>query len=489
MKCRRCGEELEIDSVFCDKCGTKVLVEPIENTSVHEFEEIEKSMLADNIINSELINNIKKEEPVNIDISDLAPDDLDDLMPKKKYTLLITLLVIIIIGIICALLYINLTKEEDKKKEEDIDYQQVINEYGKTIENVAADYLMENNDIESFDQIKDLVKYDKYKVSCNNIYINIDGSVYLADCSVNGKKVEEMYGMKKNILTKDEDKACNVTYDKKNNSLKFYFEGELLSIYECESEECSLYKNENFSYNSCLDKMTVIKDGDTYLLYDYKNAQATFDPFSEISSVKKDGKVVGFIAKDEKTEKYGYIDVRGNIKVKFEYDSLGIINNGKTYDYSYNVNNNVIVASKNKKYGVINLTKGDTVLDFKYDKVYLASKDKFVVKEEENYYYVGKDRMRIIDRGYKMIFAFDDLLVVNKDDKLYVVDFKGNNLVDDSISVSLVYNDNPSIGGVHGYNAYESDGNITIEVNKSEDDGYSTTKYVYVRKDKRIVKE
>ena len=57
MKCRRCGEELEDDSVFCDKCGTKVLVEPIENTSVHEFEEIEKSMLADNIINSEFIDN------------------------------------------------------------------------------------------------------------------------------------------------------------------------------------------------------------------------------------------------------------------------------------------------------------------------------------------------------------------------------------------------------------------------------------------------
>ena len=88
--------------------------------------------------------------------------------------------------------------------------------------------------------------------------------------------------------------------------------------------------------------------------------------------------------------------------------------------------------------------------------------------------------------GNKVITKYK---VVNKDDKLYVVDFKGNNLVDDSISVSLVYNDNPSIGGVHGYNAYESDGNITIEVNKSEDDGYSTTKYVYVRKDKRIVKE
>ena len=43
--------------------------------------------------------------------------------------------------------------------------------------------------------------------------------------------------------------------------------------------------------------------------------------------------------------------------------------NGKTYNNSYNVDNNVIVASKDKKYGVIKLTNGETVLDFKYDKV------------------------------------------------------------------------------------------------------------------------
>ena len=51
MKCKNCGQELASDSNFCDKCGAKVEID----------------------------------EAQPIDVSDLGPDNIDDLMPKTSY--------------------------------------------------------------------------------------------------------------------------------------------------------------------------------------------------------------------------------------------------------------------------------------------------------------------------------------------------------------------------------------------------------------------
>lgn len=86
MYCRNCGEKMAEDSNFCEKCGTKFEKTEDKDKSA----EIE---LKNNIDNkSELdkeVKNINENIKTDIDVSDLKPDDLDELMPKKNYALVI----------------------------------------------------------------------------------------------------------------------------------------------------------------------------------------------------------------------------------------------------------------------------------------------------------------------------------------------------------------------------------------------------------------
>lgn len=464
MYCKKCGEKLAEDSNFCEKCGTPISKEEVKTTVE------DKKSLLDEVV------------------ADLGPDDLDDLMPKKNYALVITIVVITVVIAIGVFIYFDLTTPESAKKGKNIDYQEIIDEYGGTIEQVASDYLLEHELINDFSEIKDLVKYDKHKVSCDNVYINIDGTVYLSECSVDGKKVNEVYGRKKSILTKDSEEVCYAEYSEEKKELEFYFDGEIVSVYECNYSGCDLYETENFKYNSCLDQIAVIQDGDSLYLYNYQAGQEVIEAMSEIAALQEDGKNIGFIIQDEETEKYGYVDTRGTIKLDIEYDALGLISDGKIYDRGINLDKDKIIAAKDGLYGVIKLSSGEEIIPFKYEQIYLGPNDYYVIKEDKYYYLIDSDGNKITDKEYKMIFAFEDILVVNEDNKLKIVDYKGESIIDDELDVLIDYKDKP-ISGIFGYNATKEDNKIIIEINEATEEGYTTSKYIYDIEDKLLSEE
>ena len=439
MRCNKFGHDLEDDSVFCENCGSKVNGASISG----------------------------------IDLTDLAPDSLDDLMPKKKHYFVICFVIFLVL-VVCIFVCFSLMHKTTKKEKTKIDYQTIIDEYGKAVEKSASDYLLEHELIDSFDDIASSVKYDKHKVNCDDIIINIDGTVYLADCSIDGNKVEETYGRRKKISTKDDE--CNIIHNNDENQLEFYVDSELVSIYECEHDKCDLEEQTN--YNSCGDKIAVIEDGDDKILYNYQAVQNLLDPFSEVVAVKDQDKVLGFIFKDAKTEKYGYTDTRGTIKLEAKYDHLGLIDNGKLYRRSFDLDKSKITASLDNKYGVIDLNTGKELMPFKYDNIYLGSNDSYVVKEGNIYYLVNSDQTRIFDKGYSMIFAFDKILVVNENQKLKIIDLQGNKLIDKELNTYIDYKDEP-VSGIFGYNVTKVDEGLLIEINKANDDGYDTESYIY----------
>lgn len=475
MYCRNCGEKMAEDSNFCEKCGTKF--DKIEKNDESAKNEI-KNNIDNNKESDKEITNVNENKKIDIDVSDLKPDDLDDLMPKKNYALVICVIIIILMIGVSVFIYYNLTKSGDNKKTNKINYQSIINEYAKSIETVASEYLIDHEIINEFSEIEDQVKYSKHKVSCDNIFINIDGTVYLSECSVDGKKVDEVYGRRKSILTKDSEDACYTKFNSDSNELEFYADGEMVSIYTCEHDKCDLYQTEDFKYNSCLDMITIIEDGETKYLYNYKEGQKILDGFDEIVAIQDNNKYMGFIVKDSSTSKYGYIDTRGIVKIPIEYDVLGLISNSKMYDRGLNYTEDKVIAKKDNKYGVIKLSNGDEILPFNYDEIYLGLNNYYVIREDKNYYLIDKDGKKLLDKAYKMIFAFDNLLIVNEDNKLKFIDYNGNSVITDELETYIDYKEEP-VNGVFGYNATQQDNEITIVINKASEDGYNDIIYIY----------
>lgn len=476
MYCKKCGSKVSKDSNFCTKCGSKIEIE--------EMEEIVDELLEDTMIDikpsikkiKEKLNEEKKNKVIDVDLSDYKPDESDIVVPKKN-PLKIIMVIVLIIMLLAVVIIISSKDKEKKEVEKKDNNQEIIDEYGKTIEDVASNYLLNHEIINDFNEIAGFVKYDKHSVICENIFINIDGTVYLSKCSIDGKSVEEQYGRKKNIVTKGND-ACRIDYNAKKNQIEFYNENTLLSVYECNNYKCGQYKNEYFQYNSCLDSIAVIEDGIYKYLYNYKAGQEVIDKLDEIVAVKKDDKYIGFIVKDSSSQKYGYVDTRGIIKIEMKYDSLGLISNGRLYDRGFNLIDDKLIASIDGKYGVIKITTGEPVIDFEYDNIYLGPNNYYVVKDGKKYYLIDNEKNKILDNPYDMIFAFEKILIVSENNYIKIVDYRGNKIIEDEIATVVDYKEE-ALNGIFGYDAYKDGINIIIEINSPSENGYIVTKYTY----------
>ena len=471
MYCINCGEKLSDDSKFCEKCGT-----PVEEEVEDKVEKKEKPKLT---------QEIKKLSDLDIAVADLKPDDFDELLPKSKNPRILIVIIVLIILAVLGYFYFGYDNDGKKTKPVETNYQTIIDEYGASIEKVAKEYLSDHELINDFSEIKDLVKYDKHNVSCDNVFVNIDGTVYLSDCSVDGKKVSEIYGKRKNILTKDQDEVCKATYNSEEGKLEFYVDNELISVYECEHGKCGLYTENEFKYNSCMDMIAVIEDGKYKLLYSYQSGQKILDELDEIAPVIDNDKYIGFIVKDSQTQKYGYVSTRGIIKLELNYDSLGLISDGVSYDRGIDIVNDKIIARKDGKSGVISLSTGNIIIPFEYDAVYLGEKNNYVIKTGKEYHLINSSGEKILSDYYDMIFAYDEFLIVNDSGKIKIIDYEENKIVDDELDVYVDYKDEP-IGGIFGYNATKENDKILIEINKSSSTGYETEKYYYDIKGKKI---
>ena len=119
---------------------------------------------------------------------------------KKGFTLIELLAVIVILAIIALIATpIILNIIGDTKKESD---KRSIEMYGDAIKNAVAKSMLDGTEITPGNLSEELlseVEYEGSKVECETHEIYSDGTIYLAECTVNDVAVEYEYGEKQNI--------------------------------------------------------------------------------------------------------------------------------------------------------------------------------------------------------------------------------------------------------------------------------------------------
>ena len=110
-------------------------------------------------------------------------------MKKKKAFTLIELIAVLVILAIIALIVTPLVMSIIKKSKVSADMRS-IDAYGRSVEIGVASYLLDHQDFPtSFEDIT--VEYRGSTVVCSDVAVNMDGSIYLNKCAVNGTIVKD----------------------------------------------------------------------------------------------------------------------------------------------------------------------------------------------------------------------------------------------------------------------------------------------------------
>ncbi len=110
-------------------------------------------------------------------------------MKKKRAFTLIELVAVLVILAIISLIVTPLVMNIIKKSKVSADMRS-IDAYGRSVEIGVASYLLDHQDFPtSFEDIT--VEYRGAKVVCSDVAVNMDGSIYLNKCAVNGTIVKD----------------------------------------------------------------------------------------------------------------------------------------------------------------------------------------------------------------------------------------------------------------------------------------------------------
>ena len=444
MKCKRCGKEIEENEVFCDDCKDE-MKDASSKKEVEELEDLiedhEKLNELENTKELKNLNEISEENKEEV-IEELPTREelhKDDVKPKKnKKALIITLIVvgsIVVLGLIILSVVLTLRMFSKNKQNfegtanKKINYEEVINDYGKSLEETSKKYLSENSTVLTWQQLSELVKYGKYDVSCETHNIYKDGSIYLESCKVNDKNTKYTYGTIKEekkdgkkitIYKLDYSNGYYSYSDKRNNGAS-----EVATL-TCETMDCK--------YINAYDKYALIKENNHYYLYNYENDSIEFGPFDMYDDYSyatdllvNNNKLYGVIYKENNKKNIYNVTTGKTIKdVKGEL-LFAEMNFDPSIMYKYNY----AVLEDNNTYNFVNLKTGnvsysitgnlgDFIEDEKNKLVYMTIYD-------ENY-----ESFTLYNSNGKQLFNGNNFTKVNIDNGNIIVSNKNSYQVYDS---------------------------------------------------------
>ena len=229
-----------------------------------------------------------------------------------------------------------------------------------------------------------------------------------------------------------------------------------ISEYKCSNKESCYVSGASlfFEYKNNNKNIIMIGDDKYNVLYDKKEGNV-IGTYGRIPSwmTSKDvsapychsyysgsGKYIYIQSKD--TDKYGIIDVDGNVIKDFTLEKLpqesypGYLN-----ILRYLVEENMIVDIKNGKYGIIEITSDKVIIDYIYDDIYLLSHGYFKAKINDKWsiYDISTGEKVIHEEFDDIHYNSNNILIVEKDNTLYIRNYENKNIIEDTIKVKDGY--------------------------------------------------
>ena len=169
-----------------------------------EFEEQEKQEQEEKEeIKEEPKEEEKKEEDKEEPKTEEKPEEKKKMPKNKKIIISLIVLIVLALALIIALIISMNKKEEVIEVEKEEEYSakalnKILNNYGKSIENVIAINQSSDEKLLDFEEANKLVDFPN-KVVCKTHEVYEDGKIFLKDCKIDGHSTKATYGKKQEV--------------------------------------------------------------------------------------------------------------------------------------------------------------------------------------------------------------------------------------------------------------------------------------------------
>lgn len=273
---------------------------------------------------------------------------------------------------------------------------------------------------------------DKYKIVLENIKFISGNSDY---------KIKEDITIELNTKNSRNVQVNNLLrFDELSSDGSF----QTLSEYKCNDDLCMVnVAQQGFEYSNDNPDIVMIYDGNYKILYNIRKGTIintygsnSFWLSSNDVESENEGTYIYIQAKD--SEKYGIIDVNGNIIKNFVLDKPPFVSFLYPRTLRYSVENNMLVNIQNGKYGIIEITSDKIIIDYIYDDLDLINKTYFKAKTNDKWHvYTISSNQKLIQEGFDNIYYnSNDILIVEKDNTLYIRNYDNKNITNETIKVS-----------------------------------------------------
>lgn len=464
MECKKCGKAIDEYELYCNDCKELLKKEKELDKLILENKELNKLEITKEVETLQNFKDEKKEDSLSLkeELKDIVNiEEIESNIKEKdnkKTIIIIASVISLICLIICVVLLILFNKKEDKEISlpEEINYKEILNDYGKEVTIAISAYLETNDAAPSWSLINDLINYDKHEIVCNvhNVYEN--GKIYLDECNIDDKNIEYSYGDKQEDIK--EGKKLSI-YKKEYDDYYTYTtisEGtlELVGEITCKTDSCE--------YINIYDKFILIKDDNEYYLYDYDSGNIELGPFDmkEENVLAYQNKLYGVLYNENnkiniynintgKTlknltgemllsindfnpnimYKYGYVILKNNDKNNFINLKTGNISytiNGLINSFIEDSTNNIVyittINSENSKIKIYNSNGKDLFQGKEYNDIRVYN-GKLIVSADNNFYvYNSKLQLETSSKEHNILGLYNGLVAVINNEYLEIVD-------------------------------------------------------------------
>lgn len=400
----------------------------------------DKTIVGDKIVEENIVNDKVLE--------DNNDDKENKSKCKKKIIIILSCLIVLLLLIWLCL---DIKKNKDKEKIKDDVYNQSelsekekenkIKSYGKKLEKVISDYYKENNVLLSYDEALKLIKNDD-DISCSIHEIYDDGGVYLSDCSFGGKKTKYSYGEKRQVNEPTEIVEDNTkinVYINKSTGKATLTKPTNIKDYDIYVVDCGrIYQNATLFENT---QYVLYQTSDYYMqLKNYVTNKKILENVSYKAILpfkNKDSYDTKYLAVliDNKWGIYNLDTGKVIVAASFDGFSIGSNNNSTTgpMEMITPVKNNLVIAYKGQKYGVVDYTSGVEVIPFNYSNISKVGDYLYAsVEYGLNGVIYDLDGKIVVDKKYNNVYGVTNgnYVLVNKDNRIVLVNMSGKVIFD-----------------------------------------------------------